>query len=233
MHDLISRQSDLVKDIRSGADDAWLMEKYGLSSQGLRNLFKALIGAGLLRGDGKGSARPKMKINTTQILRDVESGMSRDDLMARHGLSAGMLQRVCSKLLAARAVSGHDGWDEITIQMPLFDEIPIRELNRCYLDFELPIYEPVHPEIQGRVRDITERGVGIVGLEACQDEVKGLVIPGDFFGEVGPVEFVAMCRWARTGVNDGACQSGFEIVRISNENLRVLRKLIHLVELGH
>jgi len=208
------------------------MEKYRLSSQGLRNLFKDLIEAGLLRGDDKLVTPPKMRINTTEIVRDVESGMSRGSLMEKHGLSAGMLQRVCSKLLAARAVSGHDGWDEITIQMPLFDEILIRELCRYYLDFELPIYETVHPEVQGRVRDITERGIGIAGLETSQEEIKDLVIPGDFFGEVGPVEFVASCRWARIEGTTGVCQAGFEIIRISNENLRMLRKLIHLVAFG-
>lgn len=42
------RASEAVEDIRSGMDDASMMDKYKLTSEGLQNLFVKLINAGLI-----------------------------------------------------------------------------------------------------------------------------------------------------------------------------------------
>jgi transcription initiation factor IIE alpha subunit len=42
------RGSEIVNDIRSGVDDAGLMEKYGLSAKGILKLMGKLISQGLI-----------------------------------------------------------------------------------------------------------------------------------------------------------------------------------------
>ena len=49
--------------------------------------------------------------------------------------------------------------------------------------------------MHGFVRDISEEGVGVAGIEAKVGDLKTLVILGDEFGEFSSFEFEAYCRW--------------------------------------
>ncbi len=224
---------EIVNDILSGLDDTALMEKYGLSSKGLESLINKLVGSGLLRRSSyqKTRGNQKQRISGRQFLADIASGMNESQLMKKYRLSRERLQRVCSILLTARNSAENEFQEEILIDRTTVVEANVRQIQRYYPDFEVPIYESISPEIQGRVRDITEEGVGVVGIEASVYEVKTFVVLGDPFGEVGPFEFQAECRWAKT--NDGfqGNVSGYRIVDISEDDLRLLRKLIHLIAL--
>jgi hypothetical protein len=108
----------------------------------------------------------------------------------------------------------------------------VRETDRYVLDFDIPVYEEGSSEIQGRVHDITEKGIGIRGLSLKVDEVKTLVVLGDAFGVVAPFELRAICRWSGLDGNDGQYAAGFQILEISNEAMEELRKLIKLIAFG-
>lgn len=223
---------EVLKDVRAGMDDARLMEKYRLSSTGLQSLFQQLVEAGLLRREGTGYALPgRRKLPAGSIIKDIRSGMSSAELMEKYNLTEKSLQRVCRELLAARALGPKELQTEISFQATMVMRTNIRELQRYQVDFDLPIYEAGSPEIQGKVRDITEKGIGLVGIESEQYETKTLVILGDYFGEISPFEFRADCRWSQRRPPGGECFAGFRITEISNENLRELQRLLQLVAL--
>lgn len=227
-----SRLGDVTRDIITGMDDTALMEKYQLTSKGLEELYVQLVKAGLLRREFKSLKTPRTrKIKSRQFLKDVQSGMSKPALMEKYGISSRTLQRLCKKLLEARALPHeHSEW-ELGMESTTMVQENIRKVQRNYVDFDLPVYEENDPEIHGKVRDITEEGVGILGLETGVDQVKKLVILGDFFGEVAPFEFEATCRWAKRIGPLGELRAGFQITFISEPDLRELRKLIHLIML--
>jgi len=50
---------EALRDIRSGLDEAELMEKYKLSQVGLKKLLKQLSDLGLLERDDEGKIRPR------------------------------------------------------------------------------------------------------------------------------------------------------------------------------
>jgi hypothetical protein len=224
---------EIVNDVLSGVDDTALMEKYRLSSKGLESLINKLVGSGLLRRPSPGGNRgdQRQRINGRQFVADVTSGMNESGLMRKYGLSRKRLQRVCSELLAARNRTAKEFQEEIPIDRSTVVEANVRQIQRYYPDFEVPIYESISPEIHGRVRDITEEGVGVVGIEATVYEIKTFVVLGDPFGEVGPFEFEAECRWAKPNDGDRRNVSGYRIVDISEADLGQLRKLIHLIAL--
>jgi len=225
--------SEVLYDIRAGMDDGALMEKYKLSSVGLQKLYKKLIEAGLLRQNpDQGVVVVKRRVSARQIIRDIESGMGRGELMEKYRLSSQTLQRLCSKLLNLRAVNKARMIEEITLPDPgMPSQNIVRESQRYYLDFELPVYEVSHPDLLGQITDITEEGVGLIGIGAKVNEIKKFVVLGDIFGEVFPFEFEGICRWFDQESPDGDCAAGFQITSISGDGFQELQKLIRLVTL--
>jgi uncharacterized protein (DUF433 family) len=214
---------EVLDDIKSGMDDPALMEKYQLSSKGLQRLFKELVGAGLWP--------ERRSVRARDVLRDVQRGAGRAELMDKYGLSFRGLQALVTLFVDAGVVSRDDLYGEMRLEDDTVVPDEIRAFERYYLDFETPVYEASHPEIYGKVLDITEFGVGLIGIEAVIDETKHLVILGDPFGEAAPFEFEAKCRWVNRQ-EDGSCVAGFQITKIAERDMEELRKLIHLVTIG-
>lgn len=118
--------AEAVKDIRSGMDDASLMEKFNLSAKALHSLFDQLIVTGHLRQseiDERGSLSPgtvvvdiarlkfperdteKPVISATKAVKHIRSGMDDATLMKRFGISARGLRSLFRKLVAAGLIS--------------------------------------------------------------------------------------------------------------------------------
>jgi hypothetical protein len=87
------------------------------------------------------------------------------------------------------------------------------------------VYEEKHPEVKGKLKDISETGVQVAGIQSEIGEIKTLVVPQDFFGEFASFSFDAKCRWVKK-VEDEEWLAGFEIVQITNSNNEELRFLI-------
>ncbi len=107
--------------------------------------------------------------------------------------------------------------------------MPLAKFLRHEVDFEVPAYEAGHPEVQGIVRDISEEGVGVAGIDADVGEVKTLVVLGDELGEFSSFEFEGCCRWRFADPNGGRCLTAFAITTISEADFEELRKLVLLV----
>ena len=220
-------QNQVLEDIRSGMDETAIRKRYNLSDKGVKRLYEKLIEAKLLGPDLKPASR---KLNLLQFVADIRAGMSNPDIMAKYKLSEDMFRQVSKKLLDARMTRSADDGPETTIEESP-DSLATREFVRHEVDFELPIYEAGRPELHGFVRDISEEGVGVAGIEAKVGDLKTLVILGDEFGEFSSFEFEAYCRWCYADKADGTCLAGFAISKMSKNDLEQLKMLVRLVRL--
>lgn len=167
-------------------------------------------------------------IRAAEIMADIRSGMTNDELMNKYRLSAKGLARAFRELGEARAVEPNEccQGSERSDDAIIVDEK--RRLERNRVAAYMAIYERQDLEIRGLVRDITERGVGIKGIKAAQGETKTFLITPDEFVEVDPFQFEAICRWVLE-TPDGEYASGYEITDIGEKDLKELRKMIKLI----
>ncbi len=108
----------------------------------------------------------------------------------------------------------------------------MRVLARHHLVVPLPIYESgQYPRNCGMVRDITENGMGVTGIQARVDQIKTFWIYPDTFLHIEPFSFRAQCRWTESETS-GRFMGGFEIVEISEKNRESLFRLIQELTFG-
>jgi hypothetical protein len=176
--------------------------------------------------NGKKEMPEKKMIDARSFVGDLRSSMNDLDLMNKYKLTAKGLQSALRKLVAAGVVRSteldsrsFDCVDSVGVQ-------GLRSLDRNLLDFPLPICEENNPEIRGTVHDITERGVGTVGIETEANDIRVFAIPADEFFLVEAVVFKAKCRWVKRDEESGSAMAGFEIMNVSKGSLTALRKLI-------
>ncbi len=178
---------------------------------------------------------PERKVSVREIVEDIQLRRLTDtQLMEKYKVSAKGLQSVFQKLLDRRAVKSEDIEGR---SQPYVDTITLeqrQEHQRHYLPQPVPIYETrdtisiyerkdLHNK--GRVNDITERGIGVVGIDANVGDTKAFVIVADEFVELDPFSFDAICRWVQLE-ESGEYSAGFEITKISARALTELQKLI-------
>ncbi len=172
----------------------------------------------------------KRKISKTEIVRDVRSGMTTEELVEKYRVSSQKLVKIFQKLIDMEALrpaelQGREGWPPEPIK-PQF----IRSRPRQYVVFPLPIYDTDDLGEEGFVRDINEAGLQVSGIKARVGEAKSLLIQADQFADVYPFVFDAACRWCDKSDDQEA--AGFEITNITERSLKELRKLIHYLTLG-
>lgn len=224
---------EVMTDLKSGISSNDLMKKYGLTEEGLQNLFQELDRAGLLRGTAEHNGVPaKVVINIHEIVEDIKSGLTKTQLMQKYHLSHRGLRWVSMTLIS----SGTIAWQEIYDNLcTTYDELvpdKLRQTKRYPLPFECQVYEADNPGVLGKVRDISEKGLGIFGLETNVGDTTTLVIPEDEFGEFASFTFDSRCRWI-TKDPKGVFVAGFEICHISIGNLKEFQLLLHLAQFGH
>jgi Mor family transcriptional regulator len=222
-------QKDIIRDIRSGMDEAAIRKKYNLSLKGLQTLYDRLIEASLLGKEIKTRSR---KLNLLAVLADIRAGVNRSDLRKKYGLTDETLREVIKKLLAAEGKrSADDDGPETLIEEP--DEfLTTHEFVRHEVDFDLPVYEADRPETLGMVRDVSEAGMSVTGIEASEGDIKTLVVLGDELGQFSSFEFEGYCRWCFTDSVDRTCFAGFAIQKISKTDARELKRLVHTITTG-
>jgi len=173
----------------------------------------------------------KRKITAEHIVKDIRSGMSDERLMEKYILSERGINKVFKKLLDHEAMSA----DELSSRIASYADLSpldyLRESTPHELVCLVPIYEENLQDIRGSVCELTEKSVGVAGLEAAVNELKKLVIPADEFFGISPFSFRAACRWVEQQ-NDGAeSVAGFEITDISDEDYQRLKQLIRSLRL--
>ncbi len=220
-----------VADIRAGLDDLALMEKYKLSAKGLQNLFDELAYLGFISQEEHREVKPpKRKISATEFVDDIRGGKSQVAIMEKYGLSSRGLVSAFRKLVVAGILQPEEvpedlDHDDVEVVEELRDE------PRCYLDFELPVIDVNSSEVEGRVRDITVKGLGVIGIPAEKDELKTFMVYHEKFALIKPFLFEAKCRWAKREGQNGKYIAGFEITNTSEKDLEQLRKLVRIIGL--
>jgi hypothetical protein len=101
-----------------------------------------------------------------------------------------------------------------------------RRSSRICPPIGLRVHEVTRPEIKGIVNDITESGIGIRLIGSRLDEINTFIIPANQVSGVESVAFTTICRWTAIIGDGGVHRSGHEIIRITDYNLRELRKLV-------
>jgi PilZ domain len=174
---------------------------------------------------------PKRAINAAGIVSDIQAGMTDAQLMERYRLSAKGLQSAFKKLVEAQAIDP----EELGERVPLYEDTvtieDMRQIVRDHLHHSVVICDAHDRKCMGRVRDISEKGVGIKGLQAKVNEIRSLYIAPDDFVEVEPFRFEGRCRWVKKSPG-GDYSAGFEITNISNSGLEELRRLVHLINVS-
>ena len=228
-HKMVNTQ-EVLGDIRSGLDDDELMEKYLLSAPELQSIYRDLVDQGHLKRMDRFSVAPSERtISAREVVEDLRAGTSVSDLMTKYRLSVRGLQGLLTILVDTGTVSRDELYGDGFVEQEAVLPESFRCRTRFYLDFEIPIYESSRPEVQARIHDITEDGVGIIGLEVQVDEITHLVVLGDALGEVAPFEFEARCRWCTRDERSGMSSCGFEITYISEKDRTQLIQLISLL----
>jgi len=160
---------------------------------------------------------------------DIRSGLGDADLMKKYGLSSKGLESAFSKLINNRILTVEEVYGQRRSGLDTVVIDDMRSLPRHYLTIAVTIYEPAYPEKKGRLRDITERGVGIIGIESRIGEVKSFVLPCRQFLKVDSIWFEAECRWVEAKRVREQWLTGFQITKISPDDLENLRDLIRLL----
>jgi len=171
------------------------------------------------------------KIKARDIVNDIRAGVTDADLMSKYRLSSRGLQSAFDKLVEAGAIRleeiyGRSPSDDDTVRID-----DLRDLPRHYLALAVSIFEPTRPEVKGKLREITEQGIGVIGIEARIGDTKSLVIPSGRFMEADRIWFEATCVWARMKGPGSESIAGFQITKISDKDLENLRQLIRLLAL--
>jgi uncharacterized protein (DUF433 family) len=203
---------DILGDIRSGMTNVQLMQKYQLSSRQLRKLL--------------GKVLEESNALAERIAGDVREGMNDSELMAKYQLSPNGLRNALEKLFERgfidqteieRRPSGH------TLQ-PVRRER--RKNTRYSPSFSVTVVDHENRRNGGRLKDISYKGLGVVGLPTSIGETKSIAILGDDLGLVNPFEVTAECKWVEAEGEGGKPVAGFQITDISKRDLLWLREFI-------
>ncbi len=226
------RLKDVLDDFRGGLDEAGIMRKYRISPRGMRSLMRKLDALGVRERPTVTEIETSSKIiHVRNIVDDICSGMSRDALRSAYDLTEDQVDLVFRKLLELKAITRGVLFGNVSLGPHERGPANLRFVKRSYVDFDVPICDADNPSNRGLVKDVTEDGIGTVGLEAHVEEEKRLVIAGDAYGIVPRFEARARCRWFEVDKLDGENQAGFQIVSMDEEDRRRLGELIALVTL--
>ncbi len=118
MSKLIIDAKQALIDIRSGVNEKDLMHKYNLSAKGLVSLFKKLIAVGAITQNELSERMPSLggasenlinypnerqgyrEIKAVEAVKDIKSGMSDAEIMAKYMISANGLHKLIEQIIA-------------------------------------------------------------------------------------------------------------------------------------
>jgi hypothetical protein len=175
----------------------------------------------------------KRIIKAGDIIRDIRAGMTDAALMEKYklstrGLESAFLKLVSGGLLSVREIYGDRSAGEDTV---IIDDT--RSLPRFYLTVTIPIYEASEPNVVGRVDNVSERGLGVSGIQARIGETKSFVVPtAKLLKGIENIWFEARCIWVEPNRDTQLFASGYQITKILPDAMNNLRKLIKVVTFG-
>jgi hypothetical protein len=223
---------EVIADLKAGISNEDLMKKYKLNAHGVHCLLEELDKVGLMSGTEDHRTIPtKLAVNIRQVVVDIKSGLTKTQLMHKYRLSPRGLRWLSMTLISSGAISWQEIYDKLCTTYEELVPDKLRQTTRYTLPFDCHIYSSDDLGALGKVRDISEHGLGIFGVKANVGDTKTLTISEEEFGEFAAFTFDAECRWIRK--EPGGFGSGFEISHISIGNLKEFQLLHHLAKFGH
>lgn len=244
---------EALKKIRAGASDAELMVEFDLSSETLCELVDHLVIAGDLpqsevdkrlslspgsvavdtaEAEVSGTFPSKPVISAKDAVDCIRSGMDDVALMNRYGISAAGLRNLFKKLLNSGLLGpeefyGSSRFSRETDFSPSMKKFPLGSLS-----FSVPVCEPERPEIIGSLKDVTDKGIGVAGIEAKVGETKSFVIFSNESTEATEIRFEAVCTWFERQSPKRTPFARFRVREISEESVQRLRELLQDLAVG-
>ena len=158
---------------------------------------------------------PKRSIKARDIIDDIRGGMNASDIMAKYRLTIKGLRTAFQQLVQGSALSK----EELNDLRSLRDVSVkgLRQLPRYPMKSPIKIFDGGDPFKGGVIKDISEKGVCIQGIESQIGEVKNFIIRLGYLGAGGTIVFEARCRWVKKVMTSGKTEvAGFEITDISS-----------------
>lgn len=220
----------VLRDIRSGVTNSALMQKYQLSPKALEKLFLGMTDAGISFFRER-QANNKKRVSVREIVRDVRQGLSETELMQRHELSSRGLQSALWKLVDSGVLT----WGEVLGAYADDDGSEAarrnRQWTRGYPVLSVHVLEESHPENVGKVKDLTEKGLGVTGMLAQVNEQKTLVVVPDEYLGFKSFSIGVACKWYVPPINRFPSAAGFAIIAMDKEGFEGLQEVLQLTTL--
>jgi hypothetical protein len=173
----------------------------------------------------------KIAIESEEIVRDIRQGMSNFQLEQKYQISPNQLQSAFTLLLKGKYMEVTELQDRMTSDSGTQDYSDRRVTARNYLTVPVFVYDANFPDSMGRVIDLTEKGLMVIGMESKVGDVRSLLMRSEDYANVGAVGFYAVCRWADPKGIDNEFTVGFEITEIAPGGLQELQKMIEFLTL--
>lgn len=206
---------DVVSDVGLRIEGAELRQSLHSSPTGLQSVLQKLLA--------------QQRNATGDIVEDVRSGMADSTLMAKHGLSPVGLKRTLEKILELDLIEPEDVDRYACVHEDTARAYVDRQCRRNYPVLTAAIRCERDPDKRGIVRDISDKGVGTVGLETEVDATDTFTVVEH---EFALFSFEAKCRWARKPAGNGEFLAGLEITRISEKDRQELVDWVSISTMG-
>lgn len=174
----------------------------------------------------------KRKINAMAVIGDLRSGMADWELQVKYKLSSQALDTIFKRLVASKAISHAELYES----SPFYRERSDGIKQRAHCRADLPLYlavRDVEGKTAGVLRDISEKGLRVAGIEASVGQVKTFQVPVDLFVQSAPLLIQAECKWIEAkGKTTRYFVAGFEIISLSAGDSKLLGEFTRLLSLN-
>ena len=174
----------------------------------------------------------KRQIKGRDILSDLRSGMADSELQLKYKLSIKALLTVFKQLMACKSISHSELYEISSSYRDRVDHITRRRHPRADLAVRVPIYDMSSGEL-GVLRDISETGFRVAGIESKVGQAKTFQIPIDMFMQAEPLLIIAECKWVELKERKQKYfVAGFEIVDLPANDRNTLEDFMSVLLLS-
>lgn len=226
--------NELLKEPEEEIPSVWRCPSCGVSQDKEYEICpECNFGSTPKRTDAKNKTNTnarKKPVNVAQVLKDVRAGLTDSELMEKYGIPYERLDEVFRQLLDSNAITRGELYGRSSLFLDTVTVDAVHDESAHYLAFPVPISDAMDPSIVGRLRNVGEQMVGMVGIEAEIDEERSFVVYPEKFVDIQPIAFDATCRWLIT--EPEGSYAGFEITFISDKDRERLELLVRSLTLG-
>lgn len=168
----------------------------------------------------------KRKIHARQVVEDVRGGITEQQFQEKYKLARDKVEKLFKRLVATKAITG----SELAEKYPTYKEAVAGIADRKDLRADLPVQFIVYDittSSLGLVRDISENGLRVAGINCRAGDERTFQLPVDTFINADPLLVVAKCKWVKNrGKTKRYVTAGFEIIGLSPHDAAALRNFI-------